>query len=167
MPPREVNSAAAVSANGASSEAVSGGTTCINGVRLKVVPVKVWTDNCKPVSTYAFLDEGSDMTLCAKSLANELKVKGVKENMTISTVSGKLKSQFTVVSFNACGINETRAIRLDRVCTVDNLPDLSSSIPCEQDVNRLRYLNGIKFVEIPDRKVELLIDADVSEAPWA
>ena len=48
-------------------------------VRLKVISVKVWSSsNRKCESVYAFLDEGSDTTLCSKALLNRLDAKGVQ-----------------------------------------------------------------------------------------
>ena len=56
--------------------------------RLKVLPVTVWSsgsDRC--FNTYAFLDEGSNVTLCTESLVKDLCLKGYKVEYSISTVS--------------------------------------------------------------------------------
>ena len=45
-------------------------------LRLWVVTVKVWGARKGLVETYAFLDEGSDITLCTKELLDKLKLRG-------------------------------------------------------------------------------------------
>ena len=58
-------------------------------VRLKLILVKVWSSsNRKCESFYAFLDKGSDTTLCSKALLNRLGIKGKAVHFSLSTVSG-------------------------------------------------------------------------------
>ena len=60
-----------------------------NKVRLKVLSVKVWNWNqSEMVQVYAFLDEGSDTTMCTLELANKLSVKGSDTLVSIRTVNG-------------------------------------------------------------------------------
>jgi len=58
-------------------------------VWLKVVPVTVWGPshgNC--ITTYAFLDEGSDTTLCSRNLVDQLNLKGTKVHLSLATING-------------------------------------------------------------------------------
>ena len=57
-------------------------------VKLRVVPVRVWGDGKRLVDTYAFLDEGSDPTLCTDGLIDKLKVRGEPVRISLATVNG-------------------------------------------------------------------------------
>ena len=53
---------------------------------LKVVPVKVWTnDPVKPVLTYAFIDEGSNINVCSSHLGERLGVSTSATNVKLLT----------------------------------------------------------------------------------
>lgn len=57
-------------------------------VCFKVVPVKVsGPGSNKHLMTYAFLDSGSDTTLCLRSLIEELSLESEPTNFTLSTVN--------------------------------------------------------------------------------
>ena len=71
---------------------VSNSTSTSNGMntKLMIVPVilrhKDWPD--LEVFTYGLLDDGSDSTFVAKSILNDLKIKGTDVVLTLNTVSG-------------------------------------------------------------------------------
>ena len=104
-------------------------------VRLKVIPVKVWSSsNRKCESVYAFLDEGSDTTLCSKALLNRLGAKGKAVHFSLCTISCTDHKHGHDVKLFIQGYNEATVIELPSVLSVPCLPDLKSSISSGQDL---------------------------------
>ena len=133
-------------------------------VRLRVVPVRVWGDGKRLVNTYAFLDEGSDTTLCTDGLIDKLKVRGESVRISLATVNGTETQVARRVSLSAQGFDEVAIIHLPNVISVPSLPGLRSSIPTGRDLDL--YPEMLKGVTFPDLEcgVELLIGADVPGA---
>ena len=97
----------------------------------KVVPVRVWVDDSsRAINTYAFIDEGSSVSLCATSLANRLgltpknadNVELVTIN-AVTTITKKLDPVFIK------GMSETAVFLVQEALIVDNVVNVSSSIP--------------------------------------
>lgn len=61
----------------------SSGDDC---VFLNVMPVKVFANN-REVTTYAFLDQGSTVTLCNQHLLDELGIKGQTASINLTTLN--------------------------------------------------------------------------------
>ena len=134
-------------------------------VRLKVIHAKVWSSsNRKCESIYAFLDEGSDTTLCSKALLNRLGAKGKAVHFSLSTVSGTAHKHVHDVNLFIQGYNEATVIELPSVLSVPCLPDLKSSISSGQDL--ISYADELQGVSLPEvlGGIELLIGADIFES---
>jgi len=133
-------------------------------VRLRVIPVKVWGSKKGMVKTYAFLDEGSDTTLCTERLLDKLKQKGQPVKMSIATVNGIEDQAGRKVSLSVQGVKESAVISLPNVISVSTLPNFRSSIPTSGDCKVFAdVLQGVTFPDY-EGEVELLIGADVPEA---
>ena len=68
----------------------SGKTNCLESgkVWLKVVPVTVWgSSRQNMVTTYAFLDEGLDTTLCSQRLVDQLRFQGKKVSFSLARIN--------------------------------------------------------------------------------
>ena len=134
-------------------------------VRLKVVPVTVWSscsDRC--LNTYAFLDEGSNATLCTESLVKDLGLIGHKVQYSISTVCETKQQLGVKVSLRFCGINELAIFEAPDVLAVPHLPDLKGSIPSNADTKHFAHLHGLNFPDLGHKRVDILIGADVIKA---
>ena len=137
-------------------------------VRLKVVPVTVWSscsDRC--LNTYAFLDEGSNATLCTESLVKDLGLIGHKVEYSISTVCETKQQLGVKVSLRFCGINELAIFEAPDVLAVPHLPDLKGSIPSNADTKHFAHLHGLNFPDLGHKRVDILIGADVIKAHLA
>ena len=137
-------------------------------VRLKVVPVTVWSscsDRC--LNTYAFLDEGSNATLCTESLVKDLGLIGHKVEYSISTVCETKQQLGVKVSLRFCGINELAIFEAPDVLAVPHLPDLKGSIPSNADTIHFAHLHGLNFPDLGHKRVDILIGADVIKAHLA
>ena len=75
-------------------------------VRLRVVPVKVWGQGKRLIETYAFLDEGSDTTLCTEQLLDKLQVKGQRVQYSLATVNGMEVRAGRQADLNIEGVGE-------------------------------------------------------------
>ena len=129
-------------------------------VSLQIVPVRVRGGEDSPeIKTYAFLDNGSDTTLCLSSL-------GKPGHFSLSSINAEniAKSGFEV-SLNAFALDGNDPILLDRVWTVDRL---SICVPSGEDVSQWPYLKGVKFPRLDSEEeiVGILIGNDVPEAYW-
>ena len=136
-------------------------------VRLKVVPVTVWSCSDRCLNTYAFLDEGSNATLCTESLVNDLGLIGHKVEYSISTVCETKQQLGVKVSLRFRGINELAIFEAPDVLAVPHLPDLKGSIPSNADTKHFAHLHGLNFPDLGHKRVDILIGADVIKAHLA
>ena len=58
-------------------------------ISLRIVPVRVSAKNGREVETYAFLDDGSDTTLCLQRLVEELNVEGSPTSFSLTTINAE------------------------------------------------------------------------------
>ena len=134
-------------------------------VRLKVLPVSVWHPGSdRIVSTYAFLDEGSNSTLCTESLIKRLGITGQRVKYAMSTVGNTSERWGKRTSLSFKGINECDQVNVSNVLAVSSLPDLRHSVPSREDAKRYSYLRDIDFPSLEYEQVDLLVGADVQMA---
>ncbi|XP_070562373.1 uncharacterized protein [Ptychodera flava] len=137
-------------------------------ISLQVVPVKVsGLDGGPAIQTYAFLDSGSDTTICLESLTEKLGLRGKPINYTLSTLDAESTKHGREVQLDLRALNGVECVHLNRVWTTDMLPISASSIPTVKDIKGWRHLNGIELPELDEKEVTILIGNDVPEAHWA
>ena len=137
-------------------------------VSLRVVPVKVKNeDGTREIETYAFIDSGSDTTLCSKDLVQELNLSSKPCEFTLTTVNGRDESRNgQEVKLNIQSVKYGGSIQLDRVWTVESLPISEQCIPTIEDISRWSHLSDLEFPRLKNAKVTILIGSDVPEAHW-
>ena len=130
--------------------------------RLKVVPVEVSLplSTSKVLRTYAFLDDGSNATLCTNRLMRKLGVQGEKERMQISTIFGERTQSIFKLDLKVKGINEAREFKLTEVYALPSLPDVSADIVKEDELRTWPHLDEIEITELDSPQIDLLIGAD-------
>jgi len=134
-------------------------------VRLMVAPVRVHSnDQTHYVDTDAFLDGGSNISLCTTSLMQRLDLRGVKVTRRTEGVTGSKFQQGFVVALKQKGLKETELISVPSALAVKERPNFNASIPTNEVVSKYNHWTGLNFPEIPQRKVEILIGADVWQA---
>ena len=134
-------------------------------VGLQVVPVKVSAPyGDRVIETYAFLDSGSNTTMCLSSLAEDLGADCTPVEFTLSTVSGNQKRKGQQLSLDVVGISTGKGVRLNKVWTTDSFPVLPESISTAADVQQWSHLKDIDVADLVDKKVTILIGSDVPEA---
>lgn len=139
--------------------------TDVRGVSLKVVPVKVKApDGDKEIETYAFLDDGSDTTMCLQSLADDLGIEGKPVQFVLSTMPGDQERQGRELCLDVTGMSTGKGVRMSNVWTTDRLPISEENIVAKRDVCEMDHLKDIDIIELPERKITLLIGSDTPEA---
>ena len=145
------------------STSAEGGKVC-----LRVVPVKVRSRNAnKAVETFALLDSGSDISLCNKTLAREVGVRGQEKTFFLTTqerednlrVGHDISLYLTVEPLDG-----TDKFEVKRLWTFDRLNASRQSINSEQDTRRWPHLQDIKLPSISEKEVRIIVGTN---APWA
>ncbi|VDQ08673.1 unnamed protein product [Trichobilharzia regenti] len=132
---------------------------------LGVIPVKVWAHGGE-IDTYAFLDNGSDVTLVTKDLLSSLGLEGTPSSMTLTTINGASQVQGNMCELEVTSMDENEMIRLDRVFALPSLPVNAPSLSISQEARRWPHLQESPFRELDDKRVTVLIGSDVPEAHW-
>ena len=116
-------------------------------VSLQVVAVKVRGGDSGPeIETYAFLDNGSDVTPCLNSLAESLVASGRPVHFSLSSINAANTPRSGYeMALNLMALDGDHPIFLDKVWTVDRLPISKQSVPSDEDVSQWSHLKGIKF----------------------
>ena len=139
-------------------------------VSLQIVPVRVRGEEGGPeIETYAFLDNGSDTTLCLSSLAESLGVSGKPVHFSLTSINAEnIPKSGYEVAFDVLALDGDVPIVLDKVWTVDRLPISKRSVPSDEDVSQWPHLKGVKFPRLDgeEKAVSILIGNDVPEAHW-
>ena len=136
----------------------------VSTTSIPVVPVKVKaTGKGTIVEAYAFLDPGSNTSCCSNQLIDRLGAVGKKTTLSVTTMDNEnVKGQSLVVSLEVCDLSGNNAIELPCVFSRAKLPVSTDDIPCQSDVDRWTYLEGIQVPHI-DAEIDLLIGNDVPE----
>ena len=139
----QVSNGTPLSSGQTNSTSTGGGKVC-----LRVVPVKVRSrDADKVVETYALLDSGSDISLCDKTLARELGVRGQEKTFFLTTQeredSPRVGHEISLTVESLDG-------------TVDRLNASRRSIPSEQDTRQWPHLEDIELPSISEKEGRLI-----------
>jgi hypothetical protein len=134
-------------------------------VGLACVPVKVKAKGKdKLITTYAFLDPGSNTSFCTQDLINRLGISGRETVLSLTTMDNEnVKSKSFVVSLEVSDIQGQNVIELPTVFSRAKLPVAKEDIPSQSDVDRWPYLEGVNLHQV-DANVDILIGNDVPKA---
>lgn len=121
----------------------------------------------KELLTYALLDNGSDMSLCAKDLAAQLGIEGKQRKFYLTTQERQDSPKFgQEISLIVEAIDGSDKIEIPRLWTVEKANASSHSIPADQDIRRWSHLQDINLPTIDETKIDLIIGCNVPEAFW-
>ena len=128
------------------------------------IPVKIRCGE-KEVTSYALLDSGSQRTFLQESLAKRLNVRGKKQSVSIRTLSSRsneevMDSQAVTIKVAGLYEDENRGVELKDVLTVLRLPMKATPLPTCGEIWNMKHLSGIRFTELQDKSVGLLIGLD-------
>ncbi|XP_062537741.1 uncharacterized protein LOC134206075 [Armigeres subalbatus] len=114
------------------------------------------------IDTYAFLDEGSDLTLVESDLAISLGVKGTPRPLCLRWTgnTSRIEKGSQQITFEISGIGQCKRHRLLNARTVDNLGLPSQSFCMEEAVKMHKHLNGIPLSSYQNAVPKILIGVD-------
>ncbi|XP_058840056.1 uncharacterized protein LOC131695546 [Topomyia yanbarensis] len=133
-----------------------------NKMLFRVVPVILYGIH-KAVKTFAFLDDGSSLTLIDAALAAELNLNGIAEPLCLRWTSTQSRSENDSVrlSIEISGTGENhKKYRLQEVHTVSNLDLFHQSINMKELAKQHPYLRGIPVESYQDAQPRILIGMD-------
>lgn len=146
-------------------QSISNATICHNrnqgdeSVYFRIIPVTLYSAN-RSIDTYAFLDEGSSVTLMEKSLANQLQLHGPSEPLCL-----KWTGDTTREEIGSCRVNVEISERnnheikfvLNDVRTIANLDLPSQSCQAKEMCKKYNHLKELPIIPYKNAKPELLI----------
>ncbi|KAL9978539.1 hypothetical protein ACROYT_G016066 [Oculina patagonica] len=130
-------------------------------VCFKVVPVRVsGPGGHKQLTTYAFLDSGSDTTLCLESLVEELSLECEPTDFTLLTVNYEGKERGHPARLDIEALDGRTKFTLDQVLTMESLPIGERHFASNRELTKWPHLDGISLPEIQGHRVSILIGSD-------
>ena len=137
----------------------------VNPSIFKVVPVEVCgEDPHKCICTYAFIDEGSNVNLCSSSLAERLGISMAATNVKLMTSNAVSVLTHKVDNLIVRGVNEPESFSIKEALVVDQVVDVSDSIPTDKMVERYPHLQDLCFPNLKEKKIDLLLGCDLHQA---
>lgn len=140
-------------------------THAVNSVCLGVVPVRLIGPNGSRC-TYALLDAASDVTLVEQGLMAELGLSGKDFALKLTTVNGCTEVSGTKMDITITSLDGCKSIVAKDAYCVPSLAVKSAVDDINGITSKWPHLSTISFKEIPDKRVRLLIGADVPEVHW-
>ena len=137
----------------------------LSSASLAIIPVKVKAPgNDLIIETYAFLDNGSNVSFCSEELATQLDLSGRPTSLSLTTMDSEdNRSASRIVSLQVMDLEEENAVELPCVFTRPKLPVSAKNGARHEDIDRWPHLSVVKLLKI-DSNVGLLIGSNVPEA---
>ena len=139
--------------------------TGVSRVRLGYVPVEVLSGDVV-VSTYAFVDNGSDTTLISQDLVDRLGLQGHPQELLIRTLHGSKSETCRRVDFRLRSITGDCTLEVKGACALKKLPCQSVPIQTPKDTQGWPHLRDLSFDYLEEDRIDLLLGCDVPEAHW-
>ncbi|XP_070499399.1 uncharacterized protein [Chironomus tepperi] len=130
-----------------------------SSVMYKILPVVLHGSNGELIETYAFLDDGSSVTLLDKELYDKLNVNGVHRPLNLRWTSGICREESDSYIFD-CQVSKGKRGKkfpLYGVRTVDQLDLASQTVVAAELQERFKYLKGIPLPSYENAQPKLLI----------
>uniref|UniRef100_A0A182HFM3 Peptidase A2 domain-containing protein n=1 Tax=Anopheles arabiensis TaxID=7173 RepID=A0A182HFM3_ANOAR len=126
----------------------------------RIMPVTLYRGN-NQIDTYAFVDEGSSLTMIEMSLAKELGVLGEKDPLQLvwTGLISRIEEDSERVNLKISGKNQSKIFSLANVRTVSNL-NLPSQSLSTKNIYRFPHLKGLPIQCYTNQTPKLLIGID-------
>jgi hypothetical protein len=143
------------------SHMVAGNSDCT----FAILPVNIRLRNsCTTVKTYAFLDNGSNVSFCSERLMTQLGATGKKLRITVDTMGVPHKmTSFSLKGLLVSDLDNRNSIQLNTVYTKSDIPVLAGHIPTQDDISAWPHLSDIQLPQI-DGDIGLLIGNNIADA---
>ncbi|XP_058467435.1 uncharacterized protein LOC131440300 [Malaya genurostris] len=129
----------------------------------RIVPVTLHGNN-RTVKTFAFLDDGSSMTLIEETIANQLALEGAQAPLCLQWTANVTRSEkhSKRVSLEITGSYNEQVYPLSNVRTVKNLNLPRQSMQYSKLSKQYAYLKGLPIEDYDDAVPQILIGNDNS-----
>ncbi|XP_070500468.1 uncharacterized protein [Chironomus tepperi] len=130
-----------------------------SSVMYKILPVVLHGNNGELIETYAFLDDGSSVTLLDRELYDKLNVKGVHRPLNLRWTSGICREESESYIFD-CQVSRGKRGKkfpLNGVRTVDQLDLASQTVVATELQERFKHLRGVPLPSFENAQPKLLI----------
>lgn len=123
----------------------------------KVVPVTIYGANNTSINTFAFLDDGSQLTLIEKSLFDRLGLIGEPESIQLQWTKGITREEKSLRStIVLSGDKRNKRHSLINVYTIENLDLPRQSVDATSMKTQHRHLRGLSFSSFTARALEVM-----------
>lgn len=132
------------------------------GLLFRIVPVVLYGKQ-KSLKTFAFLDEGSSLTMMEERVAEELELEGTPETLCLKWTANNVRTEPTSkrVTLEVAGdIEGSRRYTLRDVRTVTSLDLPVQSVGNEELARKYQHLNGVPFADYCNAIPRILIGID-------
>lgn len=129
----------------------------MNSVFFKILPVKLHGAN-SIIETYAFLDDGSSLTLIDQELSDQLSIQGFKQPLCIFWTGNRsrLEKDSQVVSVGISSFEDDEIYRMSDVRTVEDLALPKQSLGLDY-IHSFEHPRGLPIIPYLSAKPWLLI----------
>lgn len=126
----------------------------------RIIPVTVYGKE-RAVQTFAFLDDGSSITLIDNSLANQLGTEGNSDTLCLAwTGNVKRVEKSKRINLQISGIDVSHRYNISNVRTVRNLGLPTQSLSYSELVQDFSHLAGLPITDYIDATPRILIGVD-------
>ncbi|XP_053698939.1 uncharacterized protein LOC128745898 [Sabethes cyaneus] len=130
-------------------------------VLFRIIPVTLFGENRK-CETFAFLDEGSSLTLIEENLASQIGIRGVPEPLELKWTSSVMrKENFSErVNFEIAGRGMPQRYKLKNAHTIRELNLPKQSLPIEELSRRFTHLQNLPISSYNEAVPKILLGLD-------
>ncbi|XP_055836519.1 uncharacterized protein LOC129905140 [Episyrphus balteatus] len=130
-------------------------------ILFKIVPIRIYGNGDLFVDTYAFLDDGSSLSMVDEELFHELGLNGQSEKLTLQWTKGVSRVEdCKKTTFSVSGIQTRKRYVLQKVYTIKNLGLASQSIDVTHLKSLYPHLRGLPLVDLVDARPKILLGLD-------
>ncbi|XP_055850357.1 uncharacterized protein LOC129914930 [Episyrphus balteatus] len=130
-------------------------------ILFKIVPIRIYGNGDLFVDTYAFLDDGSSLSMVDEELFHELGLNGQSKKLTLQWTKGVSRVEdCKKTTFSVSGIQTRKRYVLQNVYTIKNLGLASQSIDVTHLKSLYPHLRGLPLVDLVDARPKILLGLD-------
>ena len=127
---------------------------------LPIVPVCLEA-NGRSIRTFAFLDQGSELTLVRADIAKDLLIDGPATTMTVDTINGRAQQEFRKLPPLTIASRDGRSrFELHEAYATDNLKIAAKVKAPQQLQDAWPHLKGIELGSPDPKRIGILVGAD-------
>ncbi|XP_065079701.1 uncharacterized protein LOC135702570 [Ochlerotatus camptorhynchus] len=130
-------------------------------ILFRIVPVMLYGPT-KTIRTYAFVDDGSELTLIEQSLSDELGVQGPTKSLCLKWTGGtqKMENQSQQINLQISGVYSSKKYELSGVYTMSSLQIRPQTLLLAEIQRKYPYLAGLPLESYHNVSPRILIGLD-------